>query len=356
MKLYLHIGTEKTGSSFIQSYLANNRKTLEKHQIHFPKAGIFESSMKNGKISPGNAGDLNEMLEKQEWKKISTWLGNLKNEALSIETNKILLSNELLIKSFSDNDILSGFLKILKELDIELGKMFLIIRNPTSQALSLYKHRSKNGVMQPIEKWLEEGYVLKNNLENFYINIDHNNVQMAQYPYKKDSHYLIDKLINHWLNLNQEVIIEKNTAVNQSLTLSELKFLSAIKSKDSFLAKRFYDQMLHLPSKMKSKDEFINHCYLQTIDAYLSNGQSLWLECNRRMTEGEILIPNKTIADAKTSEICSYSVDQLDMCSMIFMESSTAKFWMQKLVFETKNGIKRIFPESFLKAILKVIK
>ena len=37
MKLHLHIGIEKTGSSFIQYLLADKRGYLQEHNIHYPK-------------------------------------------------------------------------------------------------------------------------------------------------------------------------------------------------------------------------------------------------------------------------------------------------------------------------------
>ena len=38
MELYLHIGTEKTGTTTIQSFLAANRDLLKRNRILYPRA------------------------------------------------------------------------------------------------------------------------------------------------------------------------------------------------------------------------------------------------------------------------------------------------------------------------------
>jgi len=45
LNLYLHIGTEKTGSSFIQTSLGQSRKHLQEFGFFFPEAGRLEKKM-----------------------------------------------------------------------------------------------------------------------------------------------------------------------------------------------------------------------------------------------------------------------------------------------------------------------
>ena len=55
MNLYLHIGTEKTGSSHLQSLSAINRDLLKKSGIWFPEAEKRDNMLLSGDISAGNA-------------------------------------------------------------------------------------------------------------------------------------------------------------------------------------------------------------------------------------------------------------------------------------------------------------
>ena len=63
MKLYLHIGTEKTASSFVQTTFARNRDWLSSLGVFYPKGGKRENDMMAGLISPGNAKDLTILLK-----------------------------------------------------------------------------------------------------------------------------------------------------------------------------------------------------------------------------------------------------------------------------------------------------
>ena len=62
MKLYLHIGTEKTGSSHLQSLSAINSNVLQQNGIWFPFEGKSNKSLIKGEISAGNAQSLTNAL------------------------------------------------------------------------------------------------------------------------------------------------------------------------------------------------------------------------------------------------------------------------------------------------------
>lgn len=47
MRVYLHIGTEKTGTTSIQTYMAENRRILRKYGVVFPKVILFPGWVSN---------------------------------------------------------------------------------------------------------------------------------------------------------------------------------------------------------------------------------------------------------------------------------------------------------------------
>jgi len=76
MKLTLHIGTQKTGSSALQSFLALNSDLLADYGILYPEHSSF-SSAKMGEVSSGNLPsgpndwvNYIEKLQKKEFKHI----------------------------------------------------------------------------------------------------------------------------------------------------------------------------------------------------------------------------------------------------------------------------------------------
>lgn len=73
MKLYLHCGYHKTGSSFLQTLFARNRKLLEDHGFFFPEGNKDEDMLK-GNISAGNGWLLSEYLKNKEQAEVTEYL------------------------------------------------------------------------------------------------------------------------------------------------------------------------------------------------------------------------------------------------------------------------------------------
>ena len=350
MKLYLHIGTEKTGSSFLQSYLAKNRLMLKSHSLYFPDAGKREADMRSGRISPGNASQLNALLSQKSWLKVEHWMKNKYKAAKTNGCTKLLLSNEILIKTFSETDVLARFIEITKEQGFELQDLLLVIREPVGQALSLYKHRSKNGDMLPIADWLKHKYILADCLQNFYQNIEILKIGLKQYPYQKNSGYLVNVCINKWLNLNQDVEIE-HTSVNPSLTLSELKLMSEIKKQDAFLVKPFYDYMIAIAINQKSEDIYLKNYYKYVITNYLIKYVKLWQLCNSYMTEGQIVKPETTNKIVNQEFVdYSFSDTQISEISRLLNLNNNKRFRKEKLISRLKN----LLPKSIIKLLIKI--
>jgi len=354
MKLYLHIGTEKTGSSFLQSYLAKNRSMLEKHGIYFPDAGIREVDMLSGRISPGNASELNTLLSQKLWTKVEQWLKAKYKATKDNNCKQLLLSNEVLIKTFSDETTLSKFINIVNNQGFDLQSFLLIIRYPVGQALSLYKHRSKNGDMMPIHQWLEENYILADCLKNFYQNIKDLNVDLKQYAYQKNSEYLVEVCINKWLSLDEQVAVE-HKSVNPSLTLSELKLMSQIKAQDIYLAKVFYKFMIDIPDEEKSDDSNLKSFYKEAIAKHLSKYQKVWELCNKNMTDGQISIPeNYTTKSSLNQKLVEFSFTEVQLAKIIgLITFATSKaFLKQKIRYQRKQKLKKILPTKIVKKLM----
>ncbi len=351
MKLFLHIGTEKTGSSFLQTYLARHRKILEKHKICFPHAGVQEANMQKGIITPGNATDLEKNIKIEQWDKVRSWLQQKIEEAKTKHCDTILLSNEILILRFAEKGKLRRFLDILNALDISLNAILLMIREPVGQAMSLYKHRIKNGKFVPIEKWLKTNYFIAGALPDFYKAMSQTNIELCQYEYKKDSVYLIDVCINQWLGLN-EMINMKSQNVNPSLTLSELVLLSEISKIDKILAKKFYNFMLGVDSKHKSDDKFYKSYVNAHINNYVANYNDVWELVNSKMSNIKTTYHYTLCSIPSNNKITSFSAIQIETIAGFINYSKSLSYKKHKAIKQINRQVRSITPK-FLKKILK---
>jgi len=288
MKLYLHIGIEKTGSSFIQSSFAKNREYLKCNEIWFPRGGNRENDMLEGRVSPGNARDLHNALKSEDYKQVENLLQTFKSETLNRNCNALLLSNELLLEVLSKKSVWQEFLKILNALEIKLESVLLILRDPVNQALSLYKHRAKNGNIAALPEWLEQSYKYHESLNNFKeILSEYSNVFLIR-GYHRNGIKLLQIFYADWLKI-QVPKEEYSHIVNPSLNLSELRLLAEIAKNDKQIADSFYNYMIKVSSKDKSDDTYIMKWAYNQIEISLSKYNKTWETYNSYLPESEKL-------------------------------------------------------------------
>lgn len=126
--LYLHIGHSKTGTSFIQSCLANSAQALKKAGIEYYRGD--EGTALDWKISSGNGN----------------MLINGEIESFKFSQDKVLFSGEQLFLHISK---MPDFRTKLKEFCTAHGfenvRMLLFIRDPLPHAESSYQQMIKRG-------------------------------------------------------------------------------------------------------------------------------------------------------------------------------------------------------------------
>lgn len=311
MKLFLHIGTEKTGSSYLQTLLALNRDQLEQNGMFYPDAGNREEDMISGKVSPGNGKALCTALEDKDFDTINKLLNLYHYQADKLECNTILLSNENLIRPLSDEKIFENFYEHCIFNKIEWSEMLLILRDPVSQALSLYKHRAKNGRVAPVENWISSGYDTASCLDNFLSIIKTNKVNITFRKYHKDPIKMQDLIFKDWLKIIAPEVpfIGK---VNPSLTISELLMLKNIADHNEKLIRPLYDQLLALPMERKCLEKELSDRYKSIIEKKLIEYSNVWNEYNRYLGNAEqLVLPHENCYDTKTTMNICLSEDQL---------------------------------------------
>ncbi len=342
MKLYLHIGTEKTGSSFIQTTFARNRDWLSSQGIFYPKGGKRESDMMAGLISPGNAKDLTILLLDENWKKVEKYFRGLTAQVPSNITS-IVLSNENMLEALANPLNCERLVKVCQKYGFKTIEILLILRDPLDQALSLYKHRAKSGSIPNIEVWLLDQYPLPDYLDRCIENLKNlNAVNFKLRKYTSDSKQLVGIFFKEWLNIGppQHYL---NQSVNPSLTLSELHLLRKIKQLRPSLAQDYYKTMLAIDKELKSDDVYLKSFVLDIISNSIAKFNETWIKCNSllRATE-QLSIPKFKENDLQLTCEFSFSDEQMNQILLFWQRSNTIQFRLHLLAKSILERLKKL--------------
>lgn len=313
MNLFLHIGTEKTGSSYLQSLAAVNRSLLQKQKIWFPEAGKREKHLLQGKVSPGNGGPLYLFLDNGDFDEIGFWVNRQLKQAEKKSCESLLISNELLILAFGKQSVLHHFLQRVYDLGILSVKFLLVLRDPVDQCLSLFKHRAKNGTTPEFQEWIHKHYVYGDKLFEFLAIAQNDGIDLTCRKYHHGSGHLEKIFFREWLQTNS-FLENAHWRVNPSLTLSELVLLKELRKKDRYLAKAYYERMIMLPKREKAPDHFLESAYRKWLINYLVKYNATWRACNQCLSiEEQLEIPERAsrpIFLEKPEKLLSFSEKQ----------------------------------------------
>ncbi len=236
--LYLHIGHNKTGSSYLQSLFANNRTRLAEYQINYPTDDHDQDAI-NGLISTGNG---------------KTFSRIIKHEKGIPPFEHLFISSEILLGNLSKNeDYKSRLRHFLKTQRIEFLKVLLFIRDPVAHASSLYQQQIKRGGLDcDIDEFFLSHYetpVDVSNLINFLDSIKISSLTIENYS---ASRYSISAISERWLGIPIGTLlpIDKDT-VNRSLTWSELVLLRSLNKLIGKSGKLLSDQLCNELPRVK---------------------------------------------------------------------------------------------------------
>ena len=275
MKLLIHVGTEKTGSSYLQKLCGRNREFLQENGIWFPSAGKYEKMLQQHTISPGNADELDGYIRDLKWAKVSSWLLARVDEAQERGCKGLLLSNELLFAALSSAGAVNQFASAAAKAGINESSSLLMIRDPIDQALSLYKHRAKSGTTREIQTWLERGYFLPNQLSEFLRQIEQSNIQLHLRRYNKESESIEAVFFRDWLGVETPPVRIENR-VNPSLSLSELAIIRHIVATRPRDHGAFYSNFQSVSVDKKAADGSVERLATAHVESYLCQFNEFW--------------------------------------------------------------------------------
>jgi len=258
MELYLHVGTNKTGSSYLQTLLTINKKAMLNSGIYIPSSK-WDKDMGKGEISPGNGHLLAKLLSNGDQQKLESYLINVIKKTRSKSVSKLCLSNEVIIRLFSNPVILENFVIASKKAEISKINVLCLIRNPYEHALSLYRHRMKYGVIKPYKNWMNEGYETLRLFERFIGHYNKHELIEWKFDYYRNTHqYLLKLFFGEFLNVNLLNIKDFHfKTINESLNLKLINILQLLESKTPGISIYFHK------NAFKIKESVVDSEYLR---------------------------------------------------------------------------------------------
>lgn len=344
MDLYLHIGTEKTGSSHLQSLSAINRDLLKKSGIWFPKAEKLDNMLLSGEISAGNAQNIADNLNAENFGNCKQILSKHISDAKDNNCHSLFLSNELLMIALSKAKRLKAFKNLCQECGFSNVEYLLVLRDPIEQALSLYKHRSKSGIVENIKSWPQKYYNYGKAILDFLQEAKVESIKLScrKFSYQKNS--LENILFKDFLGINQQLTKPKKT-VNPSLTLSELILLKKVKQNRPYLVEILYERLIKINKENKAESNQIEKYHKEILSDYLSQYQCTWEICNQYLPADEkITCPSKVDKKQLNNNlIYSFSEHQLSVISEVIADSLSIKFKLKLEVLKLRRQVSKWF-------------
>ena len=331
MKLYVHFGLYKTGSSFLQTLLARNRQGLIEQGFYFPKSER-DIKMLDGNISSGNAKPLADALLALNQKKVTQFLQERKKEAQKKKCNKLILSAESLVHPFSQEIMLGMFYQSAKDIGFSTIKAIGFIRDPVSHAISTYKHRAKSGKIRDFTSWMNNTYETMNVLKGLMGVVNKFEIEWVFRKYRADSYFMTKSLFLDFINYKIPEI-PKQDKINASLSFSEIELIKTVYKYIPEIIPKLREGFKKFPIEEKPREIGLVQWHKHQAFLILNEFQSLIISINVNLPSNEKLVI-KDVPDSQEMEFdklklgIHLSPNQLDLVIKTIKEhqNSTNRF------------------------------
>jgi len=250
LKLIVHIGHGKTGSSFIQSRLASNQKKLNKIGIFYP---VFDRRQAEPVISSGNAFDAFSRRPKAP-----------------LGTDIYLISNESIAQAIGRGQYLDQILALKNQIGARTVEFVLYVRDPIEHAQSAYQQSVKrSGNARDVQSFFET-YILPLRLVQSLDAMETAGLSTIHFfnysRHKANSIAPLATLLDApFLNDPEENVDQ----VNRSMTLGELTLLRSINEATpygtNFLSDALCNELPQIPSDTAFPSEETQQAMLERL-------------------------------------------------------------------------------------------
>ena len=330
MYLYLHLGTEKTGSSFLQTVFSRGREQLSSNAVLFPKGYTrHERRMCAGLVSAGNGYPIVQALEEGKSKNLQAILESVLKDAKIQNCSMVAYSSEQFIAPLSKKSSLKNIDKIARKVGFKKLKLFLIVRDPTGQFLSLYKHRARHGRAGSVATWAETGYDLPQRLAGLRQGVSDLGIDRSVRKYDRGEGLLEKIFFTDWLGVSPPKVTVP-ASVNPSLALSELALLRLLADRRADLVVPLYEHLLRLDLSNKLQGEALEAHAKAVATEAVSRHADEWRAWNALLPEGEeLVIPSPPTEVPPEPQELGFSQAQVVELMAFLSDSATPRFLAQ---------------------------
>ncbi len=301
MDLVLHIGHGKTGSSALQSFLANNSEILKEYGVLYPKHESFNLA-KKGYISTGNILAKEDLFEAIE--------DSISEASINKKITSILFSSESLFMKIIRNH------KKIKILDKKYNlTVIMYVRNPLDHALSAYGQMVKRGgETRLISEWIKNYRALDQviklikicKVSSIRLNIiNYSNIESIE------KSFLNVLLNNNSQDFLKKCTIQENLVVNRSLSKVEYEIQRNFnkyfgKRSSKFISDQLVNSLPFIESEKESIDEY-------TLNHFIKNNREKVEFINSFLDEKNKLDLSKPKDITYNSKVHQISSDQIEV-------------------------------------------
>jgi hypothetical protein len=331
MNLHVHLGTEKTGSSFVQTVSSRGREKLASDGFFFPEGfQRHEKRMFAGLVSAGNGYPIAKELTEGSSGQLEPLLKTAHALATRNSCNEVVLSSELFLAPLSARETLQKLREIAARVGYTNLRLLLVLRDPVSQFLSLYKHRARHGHAGSIAAWAEAGYDLPQKLAGLRHGIYDLGIDLTVRKYDRGEGILEKVFFTDWLGVTPPKV-SVPASVNPSLALSELALLRLLADRRPDLVVPLYEHLLRLDLSAKLQGEALEAHAKAVATEAVSRHADEWRAWNALLPEGEeLVIPSLPTEIPPEPWELGFSMVQMDELMAFLSHSATPRFLAQQ--------------------------
>lgn len=232
MKLYLHIGVAKTGTTSIQDFLYLNRALLARQGVLYPASVVDQV------ISLYDCRSHNSMCWNQQWARSTQ---RLRSEMLASGCSRVILSSEILQQQLNCVGQIREFHSWLVQLGFEHIEVIVYLREPGAWFCSYISQLVRNSTIRrhyadDLTQLLPEHYDDPRNILDYRETLEdwgavfgreHLHVRLFERSFLHEGDLLRDFLQVLKLDWNEDFQIPKQ-ASNERLNLLEIELFRSI--------------------------------------------------------------------------------------------------------------------------------
>lgn len=244
MKIYIHAGLNKTGSSYLQEMFFANADALQREGIAYY----------GGERPGGNAAELSYAIRRNDISTASKLLQQHLTHAQEKKCERIFLSTEIFFHDFADATLFKQYRDLFAQFNLDDIHVLLFFREPVSHAISTYCHRSGLQDVGHFAEWIKTYYTYPSELRAFLaLHEQHSDIHWTLRAYTRDA---LKTDSCQWLGI-ADLAEPPSDEINVSVTATETQLLAWLYDHNPQKARALRNRFKMIPRNKKASDRLL---------------------------------------------------------------------------------------------------